>query len=132
MDKTASEIADTVLEKLSVSPGLAYQALLRRLADRGVGPGIRSILDGKRYVRSLKRSVAAKVPTPGGGYKWKGSPDVGGASGREVINNLISEGETLRNNIPEKFLPRALSMAKDVRNAASDKAGINILKDTFG
>ncbi len=60
MQKTAEQIADAVLEKIAVSPGLATAALASRASRGGRGiPDIMSLLG--KYPRTAQRASEARA-----------------------------------------------------------------------
>ena len=62
MNKTASEIADAVLEKLAVSPGKAYEAMLRHTIKGK--DSLANML--RKHPRTATRARSYELPTPEG------------------------------------------------------------------
>ena len=89
MNKTASQIADDVLEKIALSPGKAYQALLQRGSSRG---GLRGGLSGleSRYPRTFTRMQSAARKAPSQQVFDPAARQLGGKVDKSILREGVS------------------------------------------
>ena len=116
MQKTASQIADEVLEKLAVTPGKAYQALLRRGVTKGLGPGGLKALE-RQYPRTFRRMQSATRKAPAQQVFDPAARKLKDAGGNRIVDKTILRegyGSPIRGN--RKMEYQTTQSARDVFN----------------